>query len=750
MKLFYRLSLRHKITAIILMTVMLIIAIGFGISANSEITSAREHMAAEMKLTADIISDYITADLTYNDKEAANESLAYLKNNTTILNAYIFDVTGSLFASLYNNSHDLSPDQLADKHQYFYENDELHINNPIYLDNKKIGTLYLIASTYNHSAIIQQRIITTSFITLALVVFSFFIASRLSRIITHPILSLTEAAKDLSKNYQINIPVESKYDDETGHLIGAFNLMLSKIKTREIERNQAEALLLASKEYLSLTLNNLAEGVLTVSKSGKIISINHPAQIMFGVSENSIIGHSASSLFEHLTIEDYIDTSKQNITPSKLDNIPTSIEITAKKSDQSTFPAAIKIGEMTDPSTNEICFIISCEDITIKNELDLQIRRSQKLDAIGQLTGGIAHDYNNMLGVIIGYTELLQLYLKDNPKLYNYTEEIHNAAIRSANLTSKLLSTSRHKKTEISEVNINTVLQNEKHMLEKTLTARVQLTWELADDLWPVKLDADDLVDTILNMSINAMHAMDLDGQLTFKTANKTIHPTADLKLHLPAGDYVTLSISDTGCGMSQEMIDKIFDPFYTTKGSKGTGLGLSQVYGFVERSHGTIRVSSKPGHGSRFILYFPRIQETAVTTSVSLENHQTQNLRGNETVLVVDDEPSMTELANEILTAQGYHVLIANDGEQALMILAQDTVDLIIADVIMPNMDGYQLISLARQHQPNIKSLVISGFSESHDENTAFCAAHKNILHKPYTAKALIEHVRRLLDEHN
>ncbi len=251
-------------------------------------------------------------------------------------------------------------------------------------------------------------------------------------------------------------------------------------------------------------------------------------------------------------------------------------------------------------------------DITERRQAEEGLRRSQKMDALGKLTGGIAHDFNNMLGIILGYADLLQEALSDQPKLKKYAHEIHHASERGAKLTKKLLAFTRQKISEADMLNLNTLLQDEKHLLEKTLTARIKLVLILAENLWPVWLDSNDLEDAILNMSINAMHAIDGNGQITLQTSNEQINVTDAKLLDLEPGDYVLLNITDTGGGMNDATKEIIFDPFYSTKGENGTGLGLSQVYGFMQRSNGEIKVYSELGHGTQFALYFPRYHGTS------------------------------------------------------------------------------------------------------------------------------------------
>ena len=372
------------------------------------------------------------------------------------------------------------------------------------------------------------------------------------------------------------------------------------------------------------------------------------------------------------------------------------------------------------------------------------LRRTKKMDALGKLTGGVAHDYNNMLGIILGYAELLELALKDQPKLKNYAHQISHAGQRGAKLTTKLLAFSAYKTHSPEKINLNQLLDNQKHMLQKTLTARIDLKLELDDDLWPVWADKSDLEDAIINLCINSMHATTGSGKLTIRTHNEHINHNDSRRTNCSSGDYISLSFIDNGCGMDSSTIEKIFDPFYSTKGEKGTGLGLSQVHGFMERNKGEIEVESEIAKGSQFILYFPRHY------GVTEDNHQEPPVtkeQGSETILIVDDEAELRELNAEILKQNGYRTICAETAKQALDILENKAVDLIFTDIIMPDMDGYQLIEVVRKQYPETKIQLTSGFTGNSTDMVLNKNLQKNILLKPYNSQTLLKQIRSALD---
>lgn len=503
------------------------------------------------------------------------------------------------------------------------------------------------------------------------------------------------------------------------------------------------------KELIEI-FNNMVEGIITINDRGEILSFNQSAEGIFGYTADEVIGSNVNILMPEPVksghdqyLRNYIETGNAHI-------IGMGRNVTAIRKNGETFPMHLSVTEYPAKKDNERWFIGSCLDITMQIKQEAQLRRSMKMEALGKLTGGISHDYNNMLGIIIGYSEILSRSLKDEPKLLEYVETIRHAAQRGSDLTHKLLSFSSNKPVYEESIIINDLLNDDYKMLSKTLTANIKLTLSLEDDLWPTLLDRGCLEDAIINMSINAMHAMPEGGKLEFTTSNTHVGLLDAQVLNIESGDYVRLAISDTGTGMSEEVISRIFDPFYTTKEEKGTGLGLSQVYGFVNNAGGTIRVYSEPGKGSCFSIYLPRyLGEPGGIKATSDDSSIDETLpHPTAAVLVVDDEPALNRLTCTILRENDYTVFSATNAEQALEIIKNNPIDLVISDVIMPKIDGFELAHIIRHSYPNIKIQLCSGFAEIRGKTVTDNALYKNILHKPVSSKKLLARVREVLEE--
>ena len=387
-------------------------------------------------------------------------------------------------------------------------------------------------------------------------------------------------------------------------------------------------------------------------------------------------------------------------------------------------------------------------EIDFRRHLDSEEaqRRSMKLEALGKLTGGIAHDYNNLLGIIMGYTELLKDEASKLPELMNYIEQIEKATDNGVKLTSKLLAFTRKNAAVSQTVNINDLLEETKPILEKLLTEGISLNLRPDEDLWQVNLDSSDFENALINLCLNAKHAMENSGVLTIMTANTKLGESAAIKHGLPAGEYVRVSIKDTGCGMEKEVVDKIFDPFFTTRGEEGTGLGLSQVYGFMQREHGTVRVESKPGKGTLFSLYFPRESGDSAEVEANQSEDITAPSQQPQNILVVDDEEVLTELTAEILKTGGHHVMTAYRASDALKILSENEVDIVISDVIMPGMNGFELAEKIKVNWPDVKVILVSGYNEQLESGEKVNDYYDVHLEKPVSSIQLFHSINNVL----
>jgi PAS domain S-box-containing protein len=383
-------------------------------------------------------------------------------------------------------------------------------------------------------------------------------------------------------------------------------------------------------------------------------------------------------------------------------------------------------------------------------QLEEQLRQAQKIDSIGRLAGGVAHDFNNILTAINGYADLMLLELTPGDPLRSSVTEIRRAGERAAGLTRQLLAFSRRQLLQPRVLALNSLIVDSIRMLKRLLGEDIELVTLLDPDLGQVKADAGQMDQVILNLALNARDAMPQGGRLTLETQNVILQEEyAQKHFSLQPGSYIMLAVSDIGCGMDAQILSHIFEPFFTTKEpGKGTGLGLSTVYGIVQQSGGSIWVYSEPGRGTTFKIYLPRIKES-VAEAVE-KRTEPESPRGSETILVVEDDEIVRKLTCQALRRYGYLVVEAANGGEALLACERHpgTIPLMITDVVMPQISGPELAARLRQLHPEIHVLYISGYTEDAVVRHGLLDEARSFLQKPFTPSTLVHKVRDMLDQ--
>jgi PAS domain S-box-containing protein len=429
-------------------------------------------------------------------------------------------------------------------------------------------------------------------------------------------------------------------------------------------------------------------------------------------------------------------------------------ELEVCRKDGSVFPAHLSIAEWWAGGHRHFTGIL--RDLSgqrreqgERTKLEAQLHQAQKMEAIGNLTGGMAHDFNNMLGVVIGNLDLLRDLKGNDPDIDELTREALDAAFRGADLTRRLLAFARQQPLRPQRVDVNELVSGITRLLRRTIGEDIEIALDLAADLWPVVVDPAQLEASLTNLATNARDAMAEGGRLLIATANRTLDADyAAQHSEVVPGGYVMLEVSDTGCGMPPEVIHRIFEPFFTTKGrDKGTGLGLSMVFGFIKQSGGHIGVYSEPGIGTTFRLFLPRVMRDAPSIEDSVVVPLAHG-RG-ETVLVVEDNEALRRVVTRQLGELGYRVLAAENAGAGLDLLERQSIDLLLTDVVMPGgVNGRELARRARQRWPGIKIVFTSGFSEARlNGDNSPLASCTPLLSKPYRKEDLASAAREALD---
>ncbi|MGH9722927.1 MAG: response regulator, partial [Bryobacteraceae bacterium] len=389
-------------------------------------------------------------------------------------------------------------------------------------------------------------------------------------------------------------------------------------------------------------------------------------------------------------------------------------------------------------------------DITQRKQLEEQLRQSQKMDAVGKLAGGMAHDFNNLMTIVTGYSEMALKQLGRTHALTHPVEEVKKAGERAASLTRQLLAFSRRQLLQPRVVSLNKVVSEMRDMLQRLVGEDITLEASLDAGLWNVRLDPGQVEQVIMNLAANARDAMPRGGRLTISTQNLQLSaPVAAAGSTLSPGSYVVLTVSDTGIGMDARTQARIFEPFFTTKAiGQGTGLGLSTVYGIIQQSSGAISVFSEPGRGSVFCMYFPRTTEKSESAS-DFEALAPPASGHSERVLVVEDEPVLRTFLCELLESSGYRVLEARSGEEGRIIFQRhiDEIDLLLTDVVMPGMSGAELAAQLAVLRPGLKVLFMSGYMDDTAMRYGIHEDRVSFLHKPFGTDELLRKIRGVLD---
>ncbi|MGE0745770.1 MAG: PAS domain S-box protein, partial [Rhodospirillales bacterium] len=526
--------------------------------------------------------------------------------------------------------------------------------------------------------------------------------------------------------------------EPTGHVA-----YVSSIARDLTERRIAEAALRESERRYRAIFESSADGVMIFDSEGRLIEANPAACAMHGYARAEMIGQHGAR---------FLDPAAQAQFPEHLKSVALGREFQAASThlrrDGTSFPVDVHGAGFL--YAGRLHGLVMVRDATERRSAEERLRRSQKLEAIGGLTGGLAHDFNNFLVVILGHADLLAERLGDSdPKAKQYIESISRAGERAADLTRRLLAVARQQPLNPEQVDLGAFIAEIEPLLRRTLGEHIEIRTAAAPGLWRVFADRSELETSILNLAINARDAMPGGGRLTIEAGPATVGagdspPHADLT----PGDYAVLAVSDTGTGMPRDVLDRVFEPFFTTKAAgRGTGLGLSMVFGFARQSGGTVTVYSEPGAGTTFRLYLPRHRgaEEAPAPRPAAEELP----RGTATILVVEDEPLVREFVADQLRRLGYVIVEAENAAAALAALDRvGQVDLMLTDVIMPGLNGPQLAAEARRRRPGLRVLYTTGYAEQATLHVAAMDGDAPILSKPYRRELLAQTVHRALDD--
>jgi two-component system cell cycle sensor histidine kinase/response regulator CckA len=506
-----------------------------------------------------------------------------------------------------------------------------------------------------------------------------------------------------------------------------------------------EALEQSEANYRSL-IHNAAYGIYRTSADGTFLDLNPALVAMLGydkVEDVLALGKATGVCHDPATHAALMEQYRHSGRIS-------GVEVDWKRRDGTLLTVRLSGRAVVDWRGAFDGFEVIAEDVTERRRLEDQLRQAQKMEAVGQLAGGIAHDFNNLLTGILGYTDLIMEQLGPAVPIWLDLQEIRRQAERGAALTQQLLAFSRKQVLRLTSVDLNSVVEQVEQVLGRVIGEHVKIHTQLGTEIRPIRADAAQLEHAILNLALNARDAMPGGGALVIETAVQRLdRPDPSVDAPIPPGSYVTLIVRDTGSGMDADTRAHLFEPFFTTKGpGKGTGLGLASVYGIVKQIGGYIKVESEPGQGATFMLYFPATDEPLPAAARPLTPESPTV--GSELVLLVEDDSAVRGLVARALKRHGYRVIEAATGKQALALAetVQEHIDLILSDVVMPGMQGPELVAQLKVTRPRSRVLYMSGYpADAFSLEKEGTDSPVEWLRKPFTTGRLLQKVRELLD---
>jgi two-component system, cell cycle sensor histidine kinase and response regulator CckA len=579
-----------------------------------------------------------------------------------------------------------------------------------------------------------------------------FLTAEVATLFQENIIKTLDTGQSQTFECKINISNPPEYF-ETYMGVSTLNAVIAVMRNIT-RRKQAEMDLYDVAARLHATVEQTPMGFTHALLDGHYVFVNHRFCNMLGYTEQELLQRT----YQSITHPDDLNLDLelvQKIMTEEIQNY--SLEKRYIRKDGSFVWTNISVILLRDHANNPSYFIAVIEDISQRKQVEIehtalqqQLLQSQKMESVGRLAGGVAHDFNNLLSVILGYSEMLLL---DTNSLNHFAQEslheIQKAGDRAKILTKQLLAFGRKQILEIKIIDLNLIIPDIEKMLKRLIGEDVEVITQLAPTLGMIKVDSDQMEQILLNLAVNARDAMPEGGKLIIETNNLEIVQESDnITDSIPVGQYVTLTVTDTGCGMDEETLTHLFEPFYTTKDrGRGSGLGLATVYGIVKQHGGEIVVQSELGKGSSFRIYLPRCFESTLVEKSS-EDIDDATLKGDETLLVVEDDVSLRQMVCHVLHSRGYRVLEAIDVKDALHLASEkrDKINLILSDVIMPELNGPALVEKMQAFCPNAKVIYMSGYSDETIAHHGILEEGYVFIQKPFTLEGLLKKIRQTL----
>lgn len=763
MKVLGNLKIKNKLIAIILSVTIFILAIAFASIIIHEKTTRESSLRLQIQNAAQVAAPGLAGAIELTTDEEMEGITESLKNISAIKKYYVYDIDGRKKYPTTTTDSEPLPDEEIPKDQEFITDigDYVHVIQPVTFNDEngnviRSGTLYIIATMDEVHEQIRDLTFFMIFLVLALIIISVILAHKLQGIISKPILSLVGATRTISTegNYEVRVRKES--EDEIGRLYDAFNEMMEQILKRDIQRDHVEAQLNSARFFLGSVIDSMPSLLITIEEDGEITQWNKSTTTITGISEGNAVGKNLWELLPSF-IEFKERIGRISLSDKSLEFYKELIRI-----HDNPFYFNGSIFPLLDGGSDKPRYVIVLNNVTDLEVKERQLRQSQKMETVGNLAGGLAHDFNNVLGGIIGTISLYKYKTtksKDIPKpeIEKYFNTMEEAANRASDMVQHLLSLTRKQELSFAPTDLNRTIKSIVKICKNTFDKSIEIETDYYKENAVTNADPTQVEQSLLNLCINASHAMTIMREDTGKyggTLNISLRKISVDKhfrqVHPEAAEpeYWDICVSDTGVGMDVKTTARVFDPFFTTKREgTGTGLGLAMVYNIIKRHKGVIDIYSQEGIGTTFHIYLPVFKGSLFEDDKLIKE---EIRRGEGVILVVDDEEVMRQTAKSILMECGYTVLLAENGMEAVEVFRdhKDEIKAVLLDMVMPKMSGRQTYIEMATINENVKVLLVSGFKQDHRVESILRLGVKGFIQKPYTLKILANRLHRLIYE--
>lgn len=776
--LFKDLSLKRKLFFVYIISTVTILLLVGGVIIVNEVFSARKALVSESTGLMSTIGKNSVAALLFNDRNDAKDTLKVLSVFPGVLYAATMDAGGNVYAE-YRRDRNYRVRQQAFRQSdgYRFSLREAEFFRDIVLRNEKVGAIYLVQDLKGFYIKLYQSIAVLLLAIAASLFIGYLFSLYLQKIVTEPIDRLLNTMKVISEKKQYSLRADVAAGDEIGYLARGFNDMLLKIEkrdaelgahrqhleelvkertgqlvnanlrlTRELEeRERFERALQESENRYRAIFENTGTASIIIEEDMTISLANAEFAKLSGYSLDEVTGRMRWTEFVN---PELVERMKEYHSLRRMDKMIAPRNYEAQFICRSGKIRDVHLTVEMVPGTNTS--IASILDITERKELEQQLFQSQKMEAVGQLAGGVAHDFNNILTTIIGFGGILQMELDEDSPMRTYVESILHAGERAAALTQGLLAFSRKQVIAPKNINLNDAIKSMEKLLRRVMGEDIELLTRFREPEIFVLADAGQIGQVLMNLATNARDAMPGGGAMEIETSVVLIDKDfKEVHKHQKHGRYALLKVSDAGQGMNRELVERVFEPFFTTKEvGKGTGLGLSIVYGIVRQHSGYIHVASEPGRGTVFEIYLPLSRPVTEEEEAVIPAPAADLAAGQGTILIVEDDGSVRKLIAMVLKNRGYRVIEAADGEEAIELfrLHKDDIDLLLLDVVLPKTNGKAVFDSAVAIKPGIRTVFMSGYTADIIHKKGLFEEGTNFIQKPIVQGDLIKMIHRLL----